>query len=127
MPETKKDLQKMERAIVRLRNKQNRSDLDYTVQISISSVDPGIVRFAAQLTAPAQGLQPVTFIGDSAVEITEQIKEYTKTFDDKKIEKAYHAAQIKACNRTIKFHEERIDAIDNPTEEDVDDGKKSAE
>lgn len=114
---TTTDLRNIEKAMVKLRNKMKRIDLDYTVQTSVSSVDPTIVRYAAQLTAPANGLQPLTFIADSADELIEKIKRTVKKIDHKAVEKAYHAAQIEACNRTIKFHEERLADLDKPDEE----------
>lgn len=117
MSQTTKDLQNIEKAVVRLRNKLNRVDINYNIQISISSTDPEHVTYAAQLTSPAEGLAPMTFIADSAEEIITQIKVTTKSINQEKVEIAYHKAQIKSCERTILGHEERIKAIENPDPE----------
>lgn len=116
MATAKEELQKAERAINKLRNKIKRADLDYTVQISISSVDPAKVRYAAQMTPPAQGLAPVTFIKDSAEELIEAIKAATKHIDYEQVEIAYHKAQMEACDRTKQGHQDRINEILKPKE-----------
>lgn len=117
MATAKEELQKAERAINKLRNKIKRADLDYTVQISISSVDPTKVRYAAQMTPPAQGLAPVTFIKDSAEELIEAIKAATKHIDYEQVEIAYHKAQMEACDRTKQGHQDRINEILKPKKE----------
>ena len=113
-----KNLHDAERAMNRLRNKFNKVDSDYVVQISISSVDPSTVKYAASLTAPANGLQPVAFIADSAQDLVKQIKAFTKNVDYKMIEIAYHKAQIESCYRTIQGHEDRIKELEEEKEEE---------
>lgn len=108
------DLKKIERAVVRLRNKLNRADLEYNVQAAISSVDPTKVVYAAQLTSVAKGLAPLTFIGEPD-DLVRRIKATAKKLNEEEVEKAYHEAQIVACRRTIKYHEERVEEINNPT------------
>lgn len=118
MTSAKSDLQKIEKAVVKLRNKLKRPDINYTVQISVNSVDPSKVSWAAQLTPPADSLAPITFIDyTSADSLVEQVKATTKNIDLDKVEIAYHKAQIEACDRTKKAHEERIEAIENPEPE----------
>lgn len=102
------DLKNIEKAIVRLRNKIKRVDLDYTVQVSISSVDPTVIMYAAQTTSPAKGLAPITFIEKSPEVLVQKIKAFTKNTDYDAVEEAYHKAQIEACKRTIMGHEERL-------------------
>lgn len=109
-----------EKALVKLRNKLKRVDLNYTVQVSVNSTQPTKISYAAQMSPPAEGLAPVTFIADTGDELIEKIKEATKHIDYGEVEKAYHQAQIQACERTIEVHKQRltdIDAEQNPTEE----------
>lgn len=130
------ELKKIEKATVRLRNKIKRADLDYTVQISIASTDPTVLRYAAQLTSPAKGLAPITFISLSVDDLVKKIKEATKHLNYDEVEIAYHKEQIEACKRTITGHEEAIEAIKNPettdeaeqepTQEETQDDKKEA-
>lgn len=115
-----KDIRKAEKAVVKLRSKLKRVDLNYTVQVSVNSTDPTKMAYAAQMTSPAEGLAPITFISyESIDDLVEKIKLATKGIDYKEVEKAYHAAQIEACHRTIAFHNERLETIDAPEEEDT--------
>jgi len=117
MAETKAELQKAEKAMVKLRNKVKRADLDYTVQVSINSTEPTVVHYAAQMTAPANGLAPITFVCNTLDELVAKIKEAQDELNYDNIEKAYHQAQIEACHRTIQGHEDRIKELDNPQED----------
>ena len=120
-------LRNIERAMVRLRNKVGRSDLDYTIQASISSTDETTVTYAAQLTAPANGLAPVTFIEKSPEELVKKIREATKHIDYDKIEVAYHRSQIEACFRTIRGHEERISELEPKPKDEGENGAEDKE
>lgn len=115
--ETKQELKKIEKKVVKLRNKLGRADLDYLVQVSINSTDPTVVTYAMQITAPANGLAPIAFVTKSAKELIERVELATKEINYEEVEKAYHLAQIKACERTIIGHRERITEIET---EDVD-------
>ena len=114
-----KALKSAEKAIVKLRNKLKRVDLNYTVQISINSTDPTRVAYAAQMTPPAEGLAPVTFISyESMEDLVKKIKLATEHIDYTEVEKAYHAAQIEACERTIQGHRDRLEVLESDGEED---------
>lgn len=106
------NLRKVEKAMVKLKNNLNRADIDYTVQASISSTDPTVTRYAAQMTPPANGLAPITFIAASPEELVEKIKLAAKGINYKTVEIAYHKGQIEACKRTIQGHEERITEVE---------------
>lgn len=115
--QTKTDLQKIEKKLVKLRNKMGRKDLEYLVQVSINSTDPTVVRYAVQMTPPAEGLAPITFIGNTVAELVERIEAATKGIDLTEVEKAYHEAQVVACERTIAHHKERLEKLNNPEPE----------
>lgn len=118
-------LKQAEKALVKLRNKIKRADLDYTVQVSISSTDPQTVVYAAQMTSPANGLAPVTFLSNTSPEdLIEKIKEATKHIDYDAVEIAYHKAQMEACDRTKQGHEERINQIENPETDEAQDASE---
>jgi hypothetical protein len=109
---TVQELQKIEKAFVKLRNKLKRADLDYIVQVSINSTDPKTVIYAVQMTAPANGLSPIRILAKSAEELLTKIKAATEHIDEKAVEIAYHKAQMEACDRTKLGHQERIDEIE---------------
>lgn len=116
--ETVKELRKIERHFVKLRNNMRRADIDYTVQVSINSTDPTVVVYAAQLTAPANGLAPVRMLAKSADELIKKIDVARENIDEKAIEVAYHEAQIQACERTKLGHQERIAEIEAENKEE---------
>lgn len=122
-------LRKAEKLMLKFKKQLKRADLDYTVQASISSVDPSNIRFAAQIAPPAAGLEPVTFIAATGDELIEKIQNAIKNIDYTEVEKAFHAAQIEACQRTINFHNERIAELSLPpvTEETASEEGPSAD
>ena len=73
MSSIEKDLRNAEKAIVKLRNKLKKVDMNYTVQVSISSTDPTTVTWQALVTPPANSLAPISFI-------EKQIKEYQSRY-----------------------------------------------
>lgn len=119
------NIQKIEKLMVKLRNKIKRVDLDYTVQVSSNSTDPTKIMYAAQMTAPANGLAPVTFVDENANVIIENIKMLIKSLDYDAVEIAYHQAQIEACKRTIKGHEERLAELENKDSEEKTNNEES--
>ncbi len=116
--QTEKDLRKLEKGLLKLRNNLKRADLDFTVQASINSTNPHVVIYAASMTAPAAGLAPLTFIASSTEALYEKIKAAQKHIDYDAVELAYHEAQIQSCNKTIEGHQDRIDELKNQEREE---------
>jgi hypothetical protein len=112
------DLRNIEKKLVKLRKNFKRIDLDYTVQVSISSTNPRKVVYACQMTPPADGLAPITFIADTAEQLMQILDEAIKKFDDKKVEISYHEAQIVASKNNIVRHEEIIAELKGEGEKD---------
>lgn len=126
----KQTIYEVEKLAIRLKKKAKRNDLDFSVQVSLSTADPGQIYYALQLTPVADGVAPMTFIKKSPEELIEAIKAQLDNIDEVAIEKAYHEAQIAHAKRTITFHEERIDEITTKDEEPqegevVEDGKEN--
>lgn len=84
-----------------------RNDLDWTVQFSINSVDNGI-RYCAQISSPANGLQPITWVCNSYEELKEQLELSAKGLDQEAIDKAYYEAEIIKAETRIEFYRERL-------------------
>ena len=108
-----------EKLAIRIKKKLKRNDLDFTVQVSLSSNDPGKIYYATQITPVAEGIAPMTFIAPNGDELIAKLKDaLDNKLDPEQVEKAYHESQIHHANRTIKFHEERIKEIEEPEEEE---------
>lgn len=104
------ELEKLVKKILRKSLKDN--TLDYTVQYSISSVNPGEVKYAAQITAPKDGVQPITFIFDSYNDLKNALTEAVDEIDAEKVELIFHRSRINSYKSKIASHEKRMDQIE---------------
>lgn len=111
------ELKKIERLTQKLKNNLHRADLNFTCQISLRSQAPGVVKYAVSMTAPAEGLAPLMFIGDNYEDLAAQLKSAIKNIDYDLVEKKYHEAQITNAENTIEGHKERLKELELPEEE----------
>lgn len=118
----KSTILKAEKLAIKYKKKVKRNDIDFRIQVSLSSADPGVIYYALQFTSLAEGVAPVTFLKANAEEFIEAIEAQLKIIDDTAVEVAYHEAQIYHAKRNIKFHEERIEEI-TKGDEDVEEQK----
>ena len=103
-----KELKKARTLVNKIIKNLKRSDLDYTIQMSISSVHPNKIAYCAQIEAPANGLAPITFVKDSWEELEKALTQAEKDLDTKAVEKAYYASEIKRAEEKRKFFEEKL-------------------
>ena len=115
----KQTILKAEKLAIKIKKKLNRNDVDFSVQVSLSSADPGKIYYALQLTPLADGTAPITFIKTDADKFIEAIEAQLENLDTEAVEVAYHEGQINHAKRTITFHQERIDEIKNEDKEPV--------
>lgn len=85
-----------------------RNDLDWTVQLSINSTRPERINYCAQIEAPANGLQPITWVCDSWEELEKSLKKSEKGLDQEAVEKAWHTSEIERAKALIRYHEEAL-------------------
>lgn len=107
----KQTILKAEKLAIKLKKKLKRNDLDFSIQVSLSSADPGKIYYALQLTPVADGVAPMTFIKSDPDKLIEAIEAQLEKVDTAAVEIAYHEGQINHAKRTITFHQERIDEI----------------
>lgn len=118
----KEQLLKLEKLVGRVIRKSLKDNtLDYTVQITVSSMEPGKIQYAAQITSPAQGVQPITFIFDSYQVLEESLKEAARELSRPKVEIAWHANRINTYKHKIEQHEERVKQLESPDYNEADD------
>ncbi len=112
-----RELEKLVKKIIRKSLKDN--TLDYTVQVSVSSLEPGKVKYAAQISSPATGVQPISYIHDNFKDLENALIESEKQIDELKIERTFHTSRINTYKTKIESHEARIVQIDKgETDED---------
>lgn len=108
-----KQLKSARTLINRIVKQFNRNDLDWTVQLSINSTRPERINYCAQIEAPANGLQPITWVKDSWEELEKALKLAEKGLDQDAIDKAYHEAEIQRAEALINYHKEKIEELEN--------------
>lgn len=112
MDNIKTTMLKAEKLAIKIKKQLKRYDLDYTIQVSVNSTRPNKISYALQITPPAEGLGPVTFVThDDAKEFLEKIEAQTRKIDIEFVEIAYHEAQIKSSEHNIELHKNRIEEL----------------
>lgn len=110
---TKENLVELEKLVKKiLRRSLKDNTLDYTVQYSISSVNPGEVKYAAQISSPKEGVQPITFIFDTYNDLKNALIEAENEIDTKKIEMIFHKSRINSYMNKVKAHEKRVEELE---------------
>lgn len=118
----KEQLAKLEKLAARIIRKSLKDNtLDYTVQITMSSLEPGKLKYACQISSPANGVQPITFIFDSYKLLEESLKEAEKELNRPKVELAFHQNRVNTFKNKIEQHEARIKVLEDPNYKEEDD------
>ena len=105
-------MKKARNLVNKIVKKFNRNDLDWTVQVSINSTRPDRVNYCAQIEAPANGLQPLTWVKESFSELEEALKLAEKGLDQDAVDRAWHEADIQRAESLIKYHKQAIEELD---------------
>lgn len=113
-----KELKKCRNLINKIVKKLGRADLDWTIQLSISSIHPEKIAYCAQIEAPANGLQPITFVKNSYEELEKSLTLAEKGLDQKAVEKAYFEAEVERAKEKQKFFEEKIKELEEESNAD---------
>jgi hypothetical protein len=105
-------LEKLAKKLIRKSLKNN--TLDYTIQKSLSSLEPGKIKYACQITSPEKGVQPITFIFDNYKTLEASLQEAIKELNPYKVEEAFHENRINTYKNKIQQHEERLVILRDP-------------
>lgn len=112
-------LEKQIKKVIRKSLKDN--TLDYTVQFTISNLEPEKVKYAAQISSPAKGVQPITFVFDKFEDLEASLKEAETNLDRKKVELVFHQSRVNTYEHKIQQHKERMVILENGEAEEDDD------
>lgn len=104
------ELEKLTKKI--LRNSLKDNTLDYTVQISVSSNEPNTVKYAALISAPKDGVQPITYVFDNYSDLHAALVASEKEIDQEKVEVTFHESRINTYKTKIAAHEARLKEIE---------------
>lgn len=120
---TREHLLKLEKVVKRvIRKSLKNNTLDYTVQITVSSLEPGKLQYAAHISSPASGVNAITFVYDTFDLLLAALKEAEKEFNPQKVELAFHANRINNYKNKIKQHEKRVETLESPDYDPETDG-----
>ena len=115
-------LEKLVKKVIRKSLKNN--TLDYTVQITVSSIEPGKLKYAAHISSPAPGVEPVTMVFDSYGLLEGALEESVKEFSPRKFEIAFQQNRMNTFKNKIAQHEKRVKILENPDYDPETDGLK---
>lgn len=106
-------LEKLVKKVIRKSLKDN--TLDYSIQFSVSNLDePGKIKYAAMISSPAKGVQPITFMFDNYKDLEASLKEAEKAINRKAVELTFHQSRINNYKRQIQLHEARMEKLNDP-------------
>lgn len=105
-------LEKLVKRVIRKSLKNN--TLDYTVQITTSSLEPGKVKYAAHISSPANSVQPITMVYDTFDLLLAALEEAEKQFNPRMVEIAFHNSRMNSYKSKIQQHEHRVNTLEHP-------------
>lgn len=107
-----KELKEARILVNKIVKKFGRNDLDWTIQISVSSIHPDKLSYCAQIEAPANGLQPLTWVKSSWKELKEALELSEKGLDQDAVDKAYYESEIQRAEQKKQFFEEKLKELE---------------
>ena len=107
-----KELKKATVLVNKIVKNFKRNDLDWTVQLSVSSIHPDKVSYCAQIEAPANGLQPLTWVKGSWKELEDALKLAEKGLNQDEVDKAYYESEIERAKQKQQFFEEKLKELE---------------
>lgn len=108
-----KDILAAEKIIKKIiRNVFKDSTLDYMVQISVSSLEAGKVKYSALITSPSRHVQEIPFRFDSFKELKAALETALKDFKYEDIEKAEVQSRINVYESKVQQLKEYLEEIE---------------
>lgn len=94
--------------------------LDWVVQKTISSMEPDQVKYAAQISSPAAGVQPIIFTFNTFNDLKNALVESQKELNKEQVELTFHQSRINTYENKIQAHKARIVQIESGEIEEED-------
>lgn len=108
-----KKLLKAEKTIKKIIRKVFKNSLiDYSVQVTVSSLDPGKVKYGVFISSPSRHVQDVTFMFDSFEELDKTLQECLKEWNYAEIQKTDLQSRANSFRSRADDIEARIKDID---------------
>lgn len=110
------ELERLCKKVIRRAFKDN--TLDYTVQISATSLEPGKVKYGFMINGLKKEIQPVALSFYSYNECKAVLEGLLENYDPVALEELFHRGRINVYKNAISSHEERLEQIKNGEVED---------
>jgi hypothetical protein len=104
------ELEKIIKKVIRKSFKDN--TLDYTCQISVSSLEPGKVKYGFMINGLKKEIQPIAMSYYSYNEAKTVLEGLLVEINHEDVEKMFHQGRINVYTNAIKSHEERLAHIE---------------
>ena len=113
-------LEKLVKRVIRKSLKDN--TLDYQIQFSVGNLEePGKVKYAAMISSPAKGVQPITFMFDNYKALEDSLTEALTGINKKDVELTFHESRINSYEARIAQHKLRMEKLNDPDYNEKDD------
>lgn len=103
-------LEKLCRKVIRLAFKDN--TLDYTVQISATSLEPGKVKYGFMINGLKKEIQPIALSFYTYEECKSVLEGLLQEVSPLEVEKMFHKGRMNVYKNAISSHQERLDKIE---------------
>jgi len=105
-----KEFKKTELLINKILKKLGDSTIDYTIQVSKNTANPGKITYGCMIHA-SERLEPITWICSSWEELQNELKKAGKELNRDMIDLAYFKGEQNRCDRLKAYYEEKIKEI----------------
>lgn len=118
-PKTTEDLLKLERAVRKVIAKAFKDrTLDYTVQFSVSSLEPKKVKYAFMINGTKKEIRVEPQAFDSYEACLAVAEGMLEEINLDALERTFHESRINTHQAAIDQHKARLEQMDNPPEDD---------
>lgn len=115
------ELEKLCRKVIRLAFKDN--TLDYTVQLSATSLEPGKLKYGFMINGLKKEIQPIAMSYESFEACKIALQALLKNVNPVELEKSFHMGRINVYKNAISSHKERLKQIEEHPEEAEEDNE----
>lgn len=112
-------LEKICRKVIRVAFKDN--TLDYTIQVAVTSLEPGIVKYGFMINGLKKEIQPIAMSYESYETCKAVLEGMLESINTVELEKNFHQGRINVYSHAITSHEERLKFLEEHPEGDPDD------
>lgn len=103
-------LEKLVKKLIRVGFKDN--TLDYTVQIAVTSIEPGVIKYGFMINGLKKEIQPIAMSYESFAACKAVLEGMLKEINPVEVEKNFHIGRINVYKNGISSHEDRLKWLD---------------